>query len=162
MISTMGKVSRTGIVPRILYLDPLKPEFERIAREQVFMLPVFPISPVCIEDLTLTPADFTVIYSRNAIDHCFDPAKAIQNMASILKTGGSLVLKHYYRCADRNNHESLHQWNFFDEHGEMWLEGYGTTVSVLSLVSPCEQVAVDRYNEGPEILIRAIYRKPIL
>lgn len=160
MFSTMGYASRYQEPVEFYYADPLAVRFREIADQQGFRLPI-DIDTVEAEELDLYAfPPFSVIYARNSLDHCHDAASALEACAAMLMPGGSLVLRHYLRCADRNHHESLHQWNFFDESGEMWLEGYGKTRRVVDLVGPCEQVVIERYTEGPETLLKAIYRNP--
>lgn len=165
MISSLGYTSRFGRTVSITYADPLGAVFEQIASQQGFSLPI-QHQRICAEDLTTCYANntFAVVYSRNAIDHCHDPATALRMMASLVMPGGSLVLKHYENCANINNHDGLHQWNFYEDNGALYLQGEESPMCVGKLVSPCEQVAVERYREwwghNELSLVKAIYRKP--
>ena len=158
MMSGMGHVSNTGKAIAFFYADPLANEFKRIADEQGFTLP-HPVTCVCVEYLCGSFPPMDVIYCRNALDHTFDPERGLLEMEALLEPNGALVLKHYYRCGQRNNYQGVHQWNIFDEDGSLYLEGYGTKKAVDSILSSLKCQRVERYTEGTETLVKAVYNK---
>ncbi len=52
-----------------------------------------------------------VIIISNALDHCIDPFRSILECIKVLKTGGTLLLKHLRREAVNEKEQGLHQWN---------------------------------------------------
>lgn len=161
MFSSMGRKTATGKDVHISYADILTESFRAIAAKQGFDLPVTH-DEVMAEKLADVYGDgaFDIVRARNSIDHCCDARKAIQGMVQVLRPGGYMVLKHYEGCADLNRHEGLHQWNFYEHGGELWLEGFSETSSVTKLAHPCELLEVSHYHEGDYLLVKAIYRKP--
>jgi SAM-dependent methyltransferase len=165
MLSSMGCQTITGKEVRRLYADPLAEEFRRIAKEQEFALPIDP-ETVSAENLSkaFRQDSMWVVYSRNAIDHSYHPIRALREMQAVLAPGGFMILKHYLMCGLLNRYESLHQWDFRDEDGRLYISGQrgtqeGVTVPVSALLADCDEVLADRYSEGQLTLVRAIYRK---
>jgi hypothetical protein len=56
---------------------------------------------------------FEIAYSRNALDHSYDPLKCIQEMVRATKEGGHVILQVFEREGSRERWEGLHKWNFY-------------------------------------------------
>lgn len=67
------------------------------------------------------PNSFDLVFSRNAIDHGYDPLLSIFNMLEVVKQHGSVVLKHGFNEAEKSDYSGLHQWNFATEDGRLFL-----------------------------------------
>ncbi len=55
---------------------------------------------------------FHFAFSRNALDHCYDPMKVIQGMYQVLTDGGVILLRHYENEGEYGQYHGLHKWNF--------------------------------------------------
>lgn len=55
---------------------------------------------------------FDFIHAQNSIDHCFNPFEAIRQMLAVLKTNGTIYLRHEVCEAENENYTGIHQWNF--------------------------------------------------
>ena len=160
MLSSMGVVSRTGKHPTLLYADPLADCFAEIAKLQGFELPIKIIHTMA--EYLYTHFDTNsvdVVYCRNALDHCSNLVRALMGMAWPIRPKGSLILKHYLRCATRNNHQGLHQWDIYNDGGNLWIAGAGDILDVGAIVAPLQLVALNRYTDDGEEMVRAIYRR---
>jgi len=73
----------------------------------------------------IAPNSCDLVYSRNAIDHGYDPMLSIFNMLEVVKQNCSVVLKHGFNEAEQSDYEGLHQWNFASEQGRLivWKQG---------------------------------------
>jgi SAM-dependent methyltransferase len=69
----------------------------------------------------LLPNSFDLVFSRNAIDHGYDPMLSIFNMLEVVKQHGSVILKHGFNEAEKSDYSGLHQWNFATETGRLVL-----------------------------------------
>jgi hypothetical protein len=55
---------------------------------------------------------FHFAFSRNALDHSYDPIKAIRGMLEVVRPGGAVLLRHYENEAVYGGYSGLHKWNF--------------------------------------------------
>jgi SAM-dependent methyltransferase len=71
------------------------------------------------------PNSCDLVFSRNAIDHGYDPLLSIFNMVEVVKENCCVVLKHGVNEAEESGYEGLHQWNFLMEEGRLilWKQG---------------------------------------
>ena len=60
---------------------------------------------------------FDIIYSKNALDHTYNPIKAISNILCLLNDKGVVILEHYNKEGEYTNYFGLHQWDFYIENG---------------------------------------------
>lgn len=60
---------------------------------------------------------FEIIYSKNALDHTYNPINAISNFIDLLTEDGTIILEHYINEGEYTNYYGLHQWNFHIKNG---------------------------------------------
>jgi SAM-dependent methyltransferase len=74
---------------------------------------------------------FHVAYSRNALDHAVDPTLIVEQMLTVVRPGGYVVLRHVRNEAVRQAYVQLHQWNFDRRDGQfvIWRAGQETSVT---------------------------------
>ena len=65
------------------------------------------------------PETFDFAFSRNALDHCYDPIKAIKNMVKLIKPQGYVVLLHRRNEGLSQGYRGAHLWNFDVEQNEV-------------------------------------------
>lgn len=58
---------------------------------------------------------FDVIYSKNALDHTYNPIKAISSLLILLNNDGVIILEHYIKEGEYTKYFGLHQWDFYIE-----------------------------------------------
>merc|ERR1711924_551594 len=59
---------------------------------------------------------FDLVHSRNALDHTWNPAQALEAMLQLLQPEGVLYLLHYRNEGQHYNYTPPHVWDF-DVHG---------------------------------------------
>lgn len=62
---------------------------------------------------------FDLVHVRNALDHGYDPMRAIKEMLRATKPGGIVLMYHFANEAENANYEGFHQWNFCVENRDM-------------------------------------------
>ncbi len=82
----------------------------------------FPVKPVSGTGESLSEiferASFHCAYVRNALDHTFDIVRSFNNLVSLVKKGGYIVLQHNVREGSGGNWKGIHGWDLdFNEHG---------------------------------------------
>ncbi|MBU1053733.1 MAG: class I SAM-dependent methyltransferase [Proteobacteria bacterium] len=55
---------------------------------------------------------FDIVYSRNSLDHCHDPIKGLDQMISVTKPGGYVVIEGIRNEAIHENWIGMHNFNF--------------------------------------------------
>lgn len=60
---------------------------------------------------------FDATFSRNAIDHSYDPLRSIRQMIAVTRPGGIIRLEHALNEGEKHRYGALHQWNFCEENG---------------------------------------------
>jgi SAM-dependent methyltransferase len=129
-------------------VDPLAPEYDRLMALHG-VLPVVRTQTGEAEQLDrLFPANhFHVITARNCLDHAYDPLRALRAMLAICVPGGALLLQHAVAEGERQGYHGLHQWNFVDEAGDLWLTGQGTRTNLTRALRPLATVRNEiQYN----------------
>lgn len=58
---------------------------------------------------------FDMAFCHNALDHCYDPVIAIEQMLAVVKPGMTVRLEHVQNEGVREHYVGLHQWNLAAE-----------------------------------------------
>jgi len=116
MFSTTGSTWENKKI--ILYpSDILADEYNEILTRHN----VKPIIPVKKEDMTNLSYDnnfFDIVNSINALDHCSNPMKALQEMYRVCKVGGWIYTRNFYNNAEYEHYNGFHEWNMADENDD--------------------------------------------
>jgi len=150
-LTALGK-TYPGKRLRITATDPLAAEYVRIMEEAGISPPVRPIE--CLgEDLLdrFQPGTFDIAFARNALDHCIDPVRVIENMVDLVKDGRFVLLRHLRSVAELNLYRGLHQWNFDIEQGQLVIWRTGRERVDMGRVLH-DTAAVDCFEEGPWVV----------
>ncbi len=96
----------------LVAVDPLADEYNRLLARHGVEPPVR-VLPCRGEDILARfgAARFDVVYARNSIDHCADPARVVRNMLLLARPGGLVILRHWRNEGLKADYEELHQWN---------------------------------------------------
>ncbi|WP_027180103.1 class I SAM-dependent methyltransferase [Maridesulfovibrio bastinii] len=108
---------------KIVAIDPLADVYNEIL-SAFNIVPAIMTQQGIAEELDLDNlGQFDLVYSRNAIDHSYNPIKAIENMLLATKKTGTLFIEGAVNEGKRQNYHGLHQWNFLpdEENGDMLL-----------------------------------------
>lgn len=113
-LTCLGKIDPlNGRKLEIIPVDPLADEYNALLK-RLGITPLIPTINGQAENIAeqFYIDTFDLVYSRNALDHSFDPIKAIDQMIAVLKPGRYLVLDHHMNEGITQNYSGLHQWNF--------------------------------------------------
>jgi SAM-dependent methyltransferase len=155
-----GPVTKLGFMfpgktLRIVAVDPLADEYERLLREADLRPPVRTIR-VAGEALLdhFGPGTFDIAYASNALDHSADPIRIISNMAAVVRRGGIVLLRHKRNEGESARYGGLHQWNF-DVVGErLILWNNAVEVDVGSQLE--ERARTTGWISGNEVIARLV------
>lgn len=92
---------------------------------------------------------FDFIYSRNALDHSYNPLLGIHNMLAVCEQKGIV----YFECIINNGinekYKGLHLWNFMPVSGDIVIWNRDNTAQLLSkeLQKDISSIEVSRYDK---------------
>jgi len=114
-ISALGR-DVDGREIKIIQADPLATWYGELVKD-------VPNEVHCVggEDLDeyFSPRKFDLVHASNSVDHSADPEAVLRGMASVAR--GPICLVHYQNCAVQNKWLGLHQWNFDDWDGRVYI-----------------------------------------
>jgi SAM-dependent methyltransferase len=109
---------------------------------------------------------FDIAYSRNAIDHSYDPIKCIDEMITVTKKNHYVIVEVNERGASLEGWTGLHQWDFFVARTmpslkrHLFIEGKSVeAVDVTSHFAKRAEMTALELTEGPESSITFVLRK---
>jgi SAM-dependent methyltransferase len=75
-------------------------------------------------------ASFDLVHSRNAVDHCYDAVRVIDNAVRLLKPGATFIIQSMIDEGVREAYAGLHQWNLSREGDDLivWRPGFRRSV----------------------------------
>jgi SAM-dependent methyltransferase len=102
----------------ITAVDPLANDYARLLRKHNVTPPV-QTAYCAAEQLSsrFNQNQFDLVYSRNALDHSYNPVEAIWQMLGVCKPGCVVLLQHLINEGETEKYYGLHQWNFNLENG---------------------------------------------
>jgi len=129
-LTTLGK-TWPGHEVEIVGVDPLADQYVQLLRERGLR----PLTALVAGDAETLPTTFgeqrfDLVYSCNALDHCYDPITAVRRALELLTPGGKVVLRHMVREADHRDCQGLHQWNFWESAGDLMVESAWESLSL--------------------------------
>lgn len=132
-VSSLGSVRANGSIS-VVAIDPLAAYYQALLAAAGVTPPVRTQTGFA-EDLSaqFDLGHFDVVHCQNALDHSFDPLRAIYEMLHVCKLSGLIVLSHNQNEALNENYVGLHQWNITCEGGNLiiWNPEYTYNVSDL-------------------------------
>lgn len=94
---------------------------------------------------------FEIIYSKNALDHTYNPIEAIANLINLITHNGVIILEHYINEGKYTNYYGLHQWDFNVENGDFIISNYDKTVN-FNATRKYTQVNIETSIDGNKII----------
>ena len=137
-------------------VDPLAETYNKYLEANDIAAPIPTIKAIA-ENLTATfdENSFDLVYSRNAIDHCYDPAQAIREMVSVLKPGCYVILRHLRNEGFNEQYMGLHQWDFRIEDDKFLISRpHQTEVDINEQLSEIADVSCRQQDEWLDVYIR--------
>ena len=123
-VTGVGKKA-PGLDVHVMAVDPLADDYNRIL-DRLGLVPPVRTSPGDAENLLEAVGDrrFDIVICSNALDHCYDPMRALAQMIAVTKPGGDILLYHVENEGQAENYEGFHSWNFTAEDGRflIWTE----------------------------------------
>lgn len=111
-VTSLGRVHH-GKRLDIVAIDALANRYDRLLKELSIVPAVRTVQCDGERLLALVaPNSFDLVFSRNAIDHGYNPMLIILNMVQAVKSGCTVVLKHGRNEGEQSRYKGLHQWNF--------------------------------------------------
>jgi SAM-dependent methyltransferase len=121
--TTIGSKGLTATV-EIVAIDPLADAYNTLL-EKYGILPFIRTKKGEAETLNESEiGQFNLVYSRNALDHSYDPLTAIGRMISVLRTHGVVYIEGSVNEAVKQKYHGLHRWNFLPvDNGDLVIWG---------------------------------------
>ena len=158
-VSILGKTFH-GIRLDITATDPLADFYANIAARHHVERSI-PVVKAFAEDLAsfFAPNSFDLVHCQNALDHSFEPVRAIFHMLKIVKAGGVVLLRHLPNEAENENYVGFHQWNFDVEEGSFVIWNRHQRINVNDLVNAFADVRAVK-SGGVSVVIRKRQQVP--
>jgi len=98
----------------ITAIDSLAEEYNKLLKENNIM-PIVKTEKCDGENISSKYSEntFDIVYSRNAIDHSYNPLKVIFEMIKVVKRGGFVIVQSFEKEGSHANWRGLHKWNFY-------------------------------------------------
>jgi len=120
-LSTLGKEYKGMKIERTL-VDPLAPKYEPLLERMQVPKEDWPEECEGEALLEKYPAGkYDFVYMCNALDHCHDPFVVVEQLGALVAPGGTLYLEHFENEAEKESYHGLHQWNIYEEGGDLWI-----------------------------------------
>ena len=94
---------------------------------------------------------FEVIFSKNALDHTYNPIGVISNSIDLLVPSGILIMEHYIKEGEYTNYFGLHQWNFFIENSNFFISNKGNQI-IHNVNAFFKSTQIESFYEGKKII----------
>jgi SAM-dependent methyltransferase len=102
----------------VIATDALAKEYDAVL-EKASISPPVRTQLVDAERLveTFSAGSMDIAHCRNALDHCYDPVLALDNMLAVVRPGGYVLLNHFINEGASQGYLGLHQWNLMERDG---------------------------------------------
>lgn len=109
--TVIGKVDVPSPI-EVVAIDPLADDYNATLKRNG----ITPSVPTIFGEAERLPdyalGKFDLVYSRNALDHSYDPVTAIKNMLQSAEFDGAVYFEGSINEAEKQRYVGLHQWNF--------------------------------------------------
>lgn len=108
----------------------------------------------------IEPGRFDVVHASNALDHGWQPFRAIQEMLTVCRLDGFVSIGHFENEAEWEKYTGLHKWNFTLDGEDLVLWNRQESLNVSSLLREQAEIRTQRIDaEGGRQWIRAVLRR---
>ena len=148
-LTSLGKKLK-GYNLHITAVDPLADKYNAIL-EEYGIVPLVKTQYCEVERLTdiFPPDSFDLICVFNALDHCYDPIRGIQQMFHLLKKERFIFMSHFTNEAEKENYVGFHQWNFCKENNHFVIWNRKSRITVNDIFKEHADIKItgdDSYN----------------
>jgi len=156
--TTLGKTYR-GKRLDLTAVDPLAEHYQKVL-DEFGLHPPSPSRKGEAERLVelFGEETFDLVYSRNALDHSYDPVRAFGQIIALLKPGRSALIECFANEAEHEGYGGLHQWNFDVRGSDFVIRGKRAPETSLRRIYG-RTVEVDAYKFGDWIYLW-LHRRP--
>ena len=156
-LTVVGKTHSTKRL-RLTATDVLAREYQSVLDELGMKPPVATIYAAA-ETLRKQLGDrqFDLVYAQNSLDHIADVIAGIEEMLSIARPGGFVVLLHEENEGRSELYNALHRWDFACEHGHFRISGpgpRGPCTDITAMLSGRADVECSLYEGEVLVVIR--------
>ncbi|MCH7792237.1 MAG: methyltransferase domain-containing protein [Planctomycetes bacterium] len=92
------------------------------------------------------PESFDLVYSRNALDHSYDPMLGVSNMFALARVGGVVRLEHSVNEGRNQRYRGLHQWNFDVQEGRFVIWNKAKHIYVDKVLPPQARITCEKHD----------------
>lgn len=160
-----GPISPLGIVCdrnplRITATDPLADAYRDIL-DDCGLVPPIRTDFATAEDLSaFFPRDrFDLVHCRNALDHSLDPMRGIEEMLTVCRPGGFVLLRHHVNEGQREGYSGFHQHNFDEAEGRFVIWNNESRLDVTAAFAG--RATVETKVNPDRSWIEVMLRKPV-
>jgi ubiquinone/menaquinone biosynthesis C-methylase UbiE len=105
---------------------------------------------------------FDIVHCANALDHFEAPKVAFENMYSVCKPGGALIVISIENEGEREGYSGLHQWNLKADDEGLWLGSKSGSENLLDVTRRTDVYNWEMVNRTSDFnVFRAIIQKKI-
>lgn len=102
---------------------------------------------------------FDAVNCANALDHFFDPMKALVEGLHVLKMGGVFRVRTHQNVGEKESYHGLHQWNFALRDERLFLWNPTCETDVLEALAPLARVR-ELYIDDAGMLLFILQKGP--
>lgn len=135
----------------LVAVDPLADEYKKLYKKYNNYPKVIPQYGTGENLNEYVTGKFDLIFSRNAMDHSYNPFKFIENMVSLLTKHGTILIIVGINEGVRENYSGLHKWNFLplEDDVVIWNQIYESRL-LSKIISKDMAIKVEQYS-NPDI-----------
>lgn len=153
-------VTHNGERLAVMGADPLAKAYQRMYQE-FNVTPPIPMKLAFAEDLTafFQKNEFDLVVCQNALDHTFDPWRALRQMIEVSKPDGFVLLRHARNEAENEGYSGLHQWNLdVSPDCDFIIWNKYSSLNVNQLLA--NQVRIRLLKSSPQHIVVTLSKKP--
>ena len=156
VISTTGSTwpgVRVCLYPSDIWADEYK-EFYKYWK----IKPFISVEKQNMENLTYKDSMFDIVHCANALDHCVDPFRALQEMFRVCKKGGWIYLRHAINSGKKERYSMQHQWNIQKEDDDCLFWNYQEKFLLSSCIKGFKTVEKQELSNEPVTIVSTLHK----
>jgi SAM-dependent methyltransferase len=145
----------------ITAVDPLAVAYDRLLEAHGIQPPVRTGYAEAEELSAAFPLDhFDLVYCQCALDHMYDPLRALRQMLGVVKPGHVVVLLHQVDAGETEGYAGLKQWNLREEGGQVVLWNRDGRWSIDAALAAAAAVRIEGAQDPGLLLVALTKRRP--
>ncbi len=140
---------------KIVPLDPLGEQYEQMWKSAGLQLPFPTIACEGEKLLEIVPENSCdLAYSRNALDHAYDPLTIIMNMVKAVRPHCYALIEVYENEGEKEKYHGFHQWNFQIKNDGLYLWNRDNNFLISPEIEKIGQLNVSQTGRAIKIKIK--------